>query len=133
MESNEPRLPSEKPEEPVSPREAEPQPPEELDELQTRVQGYSEQTWTRIQRVCDGVLGLACGALLTYFSKFESIGMLSTIAAVLIALLLPNLIEKRVKRKVFKGRTALMVGLAVWLVGFTLIMALQGAPLFQPK
>ena len=133
MESNEPRLPAQKPEEPVSPRGAEPQPAEELDELQTRVSRYPEKTWTLIQRACGAVLGMLCGLLLTYFSNFESIGMFSTIAAVLIALLLPNFVEKRVKRKIQKGRAAMLIGLAAWLIGFTLIMVLRGVPIIQPK
>ncbi len=109
------------------------QPPEDLDELQTRVANYPEKTWTLIQRIAGGALGILCGLLLTYFSNFESIGMFSTIAAVLIALLLPNVIEKRVRRKVQKGRAAMLIGLAAWLVGYTLIMVLSGVPLLQPK
>ena len=54
-------------------------------------------------------------------------------AAVLIALLLPNVIEKRVRRKIQKGRAAMLIGLAAWLVGYTLIMVLSGVPLLQPK
>lgn len=133
MESNEPRLPAQKPEEPVSTRESDPQPAEELDELQQRIHDYPEKTWALIQRACGAALGLLCGVLLTYFSNFESIGMISTIAAVLIALLLPNVIEKRVKRKITKGRTAMLIGLAAWLVGYTAVMLLQGVPILQPK
>ena len=51
----------------------------------------------------------------------------------LIALLLPNVIEKRVKRKITKGRTAMLIGLAAWLVGYTAVMLLQGVPILQPK
>lgn len=131
MESNEPRLPSQEPEEPVSPHEAEPQPFEELDDLQKRVRSYPEKTWTLILRIGGAALGLLCGLLLTYFSNFESIGMISTIAAVLIALLLPNFIERRVKRRIQKGRTAMLIGLAVWLVGYTLVMVLRGVPMIQ--
>ena len=108
-------------------------PPEDLDDLQKRVANYPEKTWTLIQRIGGGVLGLLCGLLLTYFSNFESIGMFSTIAAVLIALLLPNIIEKRVHRKIQKGRAAMLIGLAAWLAGYTLIMVLSGVPLLQPK
>lgn len=109
------------------------QPPEDLDELQTRVARYPEKTWKLIQRVVGAAMGILCGLLLTYFSNFESIGMFGTIAAVLIALLLPNIIEKRVKRSVQKGRGAMLIALAVWLVGFTLFMVLQGSPVLQPK
>ncbi|MCE5188134.1 MAG: hypothetical protein LLF75_02965 [Eubacteriales bacterium] len=133
MESNKPSLPGQDPTEPVSPRETEPQPAEDLDELQTRIRGYSDRKWALILRIGGALLGAICGLMLTYFSNFESIGMFSTIGAVLIALLLPNVIEKRVKRSVQKGRTAMLIALAAWLVLFTLIMVLMGVPIIQPK
>ena len=132
METNKPSDQLEPTQPTVDPNAA-PQPPEDMDELQTRVYNYPEKTWTLIQRIFGGALGLLCGLLLTYFSNFESIGMFSTIAAVLIALLLPNVIEKRVRRKIQKGRAAMLIGLAAWLVGYTLIMVLSGVPLLQPK
>lgn len=133
MESNEPRLPGQDSTEPVSPRETEPQPAEDLDELQTRVRGYSDQKWALILRICGALIGVICGLMLTYLSNFESIGMYGTIGAVLIALFLPNMIEKRVKRSIQKGRVAMLIALAAWLVLFTLIMLLTGVPLIQPK
>ena len=133
MESNKPSLPGQDPTEPVSQRETEPQPAEDLDELQTRVRSYSDRKWALILRIGGALLGAICGLMLTYFSNFESIGMFSTIGAVLIALLLPNVIEKRVKRSVQKGRTAMLIALAAWLVLFTLIMVLMGVPIIQPK
>ena len=132
METNKP-IESLEPTQPAVDPNAAPQPPEDLDELQTRVNNYPEKTWTLIQRIAGVALGLLCGLLLTYFSNFESIGMFSTIGAVLIALLLPNVIEKRVRRKIQKGRAAMLIGLAAWLLGYTLIMVLSGVPLLQPK
>ena len=132
METNKPNE-SLEPTQPAVDPNAAPQPPEDLDELQTRVNNYPEKTWTLIQRIAGVALGLLCGLLLTYFSNFESIGMFSTIGAVLIALLLPNVIEKRVRRKIQKGRAAMLIGLAAWLLGYTLIMVLSGVPLLQPK
>ena len=75
------------------------------------------------------MLGLLCGYLLTYFGNFESIGMYGTIAAVLIALFVPGMVEKRVKRSVQKGRFALMIGLGIWLLAYLGIMLIQGVPL----
>jgi uncharacterized membrane protein HdeD (DUF308 family) len=132
LETNKPNDQLEPTQPTVDPNAA-PQPPEDMDELQTRVHNYPEKTWTLIQRIAGGALGLLCGLLLTYFSNFESIGMFSTIGAVLIALLLPNVIEKRVRRKIQKGRAAMLIGLAAWLAGYTLIMVLSGVPLLQPK
>lgn len=132
METNK-RSPEEEQPEVLNTENIPQQPPEDLDELQTRVARYPEKTWKLIQRVVGAAMGILCGLLLTYFSNFESIGMFGTIAAVLIALLLPNIIEKRVKRSVQKGRGAMLIALAVWLVGFTLFMVLQGSPVLQPK
>ena len=81
------------------------------------------------QRIGGGFLGLLCGYLLTYFGSYESVGMYGTIAAVLIALFAPNLIEKRVKRSLQKGRVALMLGLAAWMLVYLAIMLLNGTPL----
>ena len=97
-------------------------PTEELDELQTKVRNLPEAKWVLYQRVCGAALGLLCGYLLTYFGY-------GTIAAVLIALLAPNLIEKRVKRSLQKGRVALMLGLAAWMLVYLVIMLLNGTPL----
>ena len=97
-------------------------PTEELDELQTKVRNLPEAKWVLYQRVCGAALGLLCGYLLTYFGY-------GTIAAVLIALLAPNLIEKRVKRSLQKGRVALMLGLAAWMLVYLAIMLLNGTPL----
>ncbi len=105
----------------------------ELDELQTRVHNYPDSKWALIQRVCGAALGATCGLLLTYLGNFPSIGMYGTIGAVLIALFVPNLIEKRIKRSVQKGRVALLIALAVWLGAYALIMILRGVPMIQPK
>jgi hypothetical protein len=104
-------------------------PQEELDDLQTKVRNLSGSKWNLYQRIAGAVLGLLCGYLLTYFSQYESIGLYGTIAAVLVALFVPGMIEKRVKRSVQKGRIALMIGLAAWMLVYLLIMVLSGVPL----
>ena len=104
-------------------------PQEELDELQTKVHNLPEAKWNLYQRIGGAVLGLLCGYLLTYFGSYESVGMFGTIAAVVIALFAPNLIEKRLKRSLQKGRVALMIGLAAWMLAYLLIMLLSGTPM----
>ncbi len=103
--------------------------PEELDDLQTKVRNLPEAKWNLFQRIGGAVMGLLCGYLLTYFGQYESIGMYGTIAAVLVALFVPGMIEKRVKRTVQKGRVALMLALAAWMLAYLLIMLLNGTPL----
>ena len=75
--------------------------------------------------------GFLCGALMTYFSTFESIGMYGTIGALVIAIFLPRLSEKRVKRSVQKGRIAMMISLAVWIAATALIMIAKGVPFVE--
>ena len=120
--------PEDQPEQPENPEVINTE-PEELDDLQKRIRDYSDRKWNAILTVCGGLVGLLCGALLTVFSAMESIGMYGTIAAVLLALIAPNMIEKRVKRSIRKGRVALMIGLGIWLLAYLAVMLLRGTPL----
>jgi len=101
---------------------------EELDDLQKRVRAYPEAKWNLIQRVCGALIGVLCGSLLTYFSAMESIGMYGTIGALLIALFVPRLAEKRLKRSVNKGRTAMLSALALWIAVYAIVMIIKGVP-----
>lgn len=118
-------------ERPAAAQSEAPQAEEELDDLQTRVRGYSEKKWNTIQYVLGAAAGFLCGALMTYFSTFESIGMYGTIGALVIAIFLPRLSEKRVKRSVQKGRIAMMISLAVWIAATALIMIAKGVPFVE--
>lgn len=122
METNQEKAPDTNPNE---------QPPEELDDLQKKIHAYSEKQWTLIQRVSGAALGLLCGFLLTYFGSFESTGMYGTIGALLIALLVPNIAEKRIKRTVQKGRIMLMISLGVWLAAYAAYMLATGVPIIS--
>lgn len=104
------------------------QPPEELDELQQKVRDYPEDKWNLIQRVGGAALGVLSGFLLTYFGSFESTGLIGTIGAVAVALLVPNLVEKRIKRSLRKARVALMIALGVWLIANAAFMMIRGVP-----
>ena len=104
---------------------------EELDDLQTKVRNLPESKWNLLQRIAGGALGLLCGYLLSFFSTYESVGMYGNIAAVLIALFVPGMIEKRVKRSVQKGRIALMIGIGVWLLAYLAFMLINGQPMIE--
>ena len=107
------------------------QPPEELDDMQKKIRALPEKQWVLYQRIGGTVMGLLCGFLLTYFGSFESTGMFGTIGAVIIALFGPNFIEKRVKRTVQKGRVAMIIALAAWMLMFLLIMVINGVPMIS--
>jgi F0F1-type ATP synthase assembly protein I len=112
------------------PQQAEPEPEEELDDLQKRVRAYPEAKWNLLQRIGGALIGIVCGLLLTYFSNMQSIGMYGTIGALLIALFVPRIAEKRLKRSVNKGRIALLSALALWIAAYALIMIARGVPFF---
>lgn len=120
METNKQNLPESNPNE---------QPQEELDDLQKKVRAIPDRKWLWIQRIAGALLGMLSGFLLTYFGNFDSTRMYSTIGAVLVALLVPNLTEKRIKRSVQKGRVAMIIALGAWLVVYAGIMLLSGEPL----
>ena len=137
METNETQTPETKPEtkpetEPeakLQPNNAEHQPPEELDDLQTKVRNLPESKWNLYQTIGGAVTGAVCGYLLTELSSYPSIGMYGTIAAALLALFGPRLVEKRVKRTVQKGRVMLMISLGAYLVVYAAVMLLNGTPI----
>ena len=139
METNETRNPETNPEtkpetEPeakLQPNNAEHQPPEELDDLQTKVRDLPESKWNLYQTIGGAVTGAVCGYLLTELSSYPSIGMYGTIGAALLALFGPRLVEKRVKRTVQKARVWMMIALGVWLLAMLLFMLISGVPILN--
>ena len=137
METNETRSPETnpdtnpetEPEAKLQPHNAEQQPPEELDDLQKKVRDLPESKWNLYQIIGGAVTGAACGYLLTEVSSYPSIGMYGTIAAALLALFGPRMVEKRIKRTMQKTRVWMMIALGVWLLAKMLIMLLSGVPI----
>ena len=117
------------PEAKLQPQKAEQQPPEELDDLQKKVRDLPESKWNLYQIIGGTVTGAACGYLLTEISNYPSIGMYGTIAAALLALFGPRMVEKRIKRTMQKTRVWMMIALGVWLAAKMLIMLLSGVPI----
>lgn len=83
--------------------------------FQKAIARMSEKTWTLVQRIVGGILGIAAGAALFWNggSNNESGFSYSLIVAVVIAMLIPNIIEKQGLRRIPKLRIALVIGLAV--------------------
>lgn len=131
MEPNQTRIPENNPDNEPQQSDLEQQPTEELDDLQKKIHSIPEAKWNLYQRGGGVLLGLICGGLLTYFSSFESIGMYGTIAAALIALFVPNLIERRIKRTVTKLRVSMMITLGLWLLASVLLMVVRGVPMIS--
>lgn len=130
-ETNPETKPETEPEAKLQPNNAEHQPPEELDDLQTKVRNLPESKWNLYQTIGGAVTGAACGYLLTELSSYPSIGMYGTIAAALLALFGPRLVEKRLKRTVQKARVWMMIALGVWLLAKLLFMLISGVPILN--
>ena len=130
-ETNPETKPETEPEAKLQPNNAEHQPPEELDDLQTKVRDLPESKWNLYQTIGGAVTGAVCGYLLTELSSYPSIGMYGTIAAALLALFGPRLVEKRVKRTVQKARVWMMIALGVWLLAKLLFMLISGVPILN--
>lgn len=131
METNETRNPETETKQELIENKADQMPPEELDDLQKKVRDLPEQKWNLYQYIGGAIMGLVCGYLLTVVSSYPSIGMYGTIAAALLALFGPRMIEKRVKRSVQKARIAMMIALGVWLIGNLAYMLLSGVPIIS--
>ena len=139
METNETRnpeinpetKPETEPEAKLQPNNAEHQPPEELDDLQTKVRDLPESKWNMYQTIGGALTGAVCGYLLTELSSYPSIGMYGTIGAALLALFGPRLVEKRVKRTVQKARIWMMIALGIWLLAKLLFMLISGVPILN--
>ena len=130
-ETNPETKPETEPEAKLQPNNAEHQPPEELDDLQTKVRDLPESKWNLYQTIGGAVTGAVCGYLLTELSSYPSIGMYGTIGAALLALFGPRLVEKRVKRTVQKARIWMMIALGVWLLAKLLFMLISGVPILN--
>lgn len=96
--------------------------------LAERIRGMPERRWSAVQIVGGVLLGCVCGALLMVLGAIESVGMYGTFAALVLALVAPQMIEKRVGRSVRRGQTAMLGTLAAWVLGYGAPLLCAGTP-----
>ena len=74
-----------------------------------------EKKWTLVQRIAGAILGVATGVALFWNGGSNDEGgfSYSLIAAIVIAMLIPNILEKQGQRRIPKLRIALVIALAV--------------------
>ena len=79
-----------------------------------------EKKWTLVQRIVGAILGVAAGVALFWNggSDNESGFSYSLIVAIVIAMLIPNILEKQGQRRIPKLRIALVIALGVMIVGY---------------
>ena len=83
-----------------------------------------EKTWTIAQRVVGAILGVATGVALFWNggSDTEQGFSWSLILAIVIAMLIPNILEKQGGRRIPKLRVALVIALGVMIVGYFIVV-----------
>jgi len=93
-----------------------------MNKFQLTIARMSEKTWTLVQRIVGAILGIASGLSLFWNggSDTEQGFSWSLVLAVVFAMLIPNIIEKQGLRRVSKLRVALVIALAVMVVGYFL-------------
>ena len=79
-----------------------------------------EKTWTIAQRVVGAILGVASGVALFWNGGSDTEGgfSYSLIIAIVIAMLIPNILEKQGMRRIPKLRIALVIAMGVMIVGY---------------
>jgi len=97
-----------------------------------------DKKWTLAQRVLGIVLGIAASLALFGESLFkknaeEAMGTYSLVLAVVIAMLIPNIIEKQAGRKIYIARTTMAITLAVTLVIYFVYAGINGGFSFFTK
>lgn len=106
----------------------------DLNGFQKWVARVSDEKWKLYQRILGIVLGLGAGVALFWdgitgqAANTEKQGMFSysLIIAVVIALLVPNIVEKQGRRKIPVARTTMAITLGVVLVAYFIWAAARG-------
>ena len=105
----------------------EPEAPPEPTEFEKRIAALSPSAWKKLQIAGGALLGVLSGLCMTVLSDYKTFSGYGLIVAVVLALLVPNLIEKKVQRSISAGRIALIAALAVTM-GIYLVYGLMNPP-----
>lgn len=92
--------------------------------FQKYIARLSEKSWTLVQRIAGAILGIASGIALFWNggSDTEQGFSWSLIIAIVIAMLIPNILEKQGGRRIPKLRVALVIALGVMIVGYFIVV-----------
>lgn len=92
--------------------------------FQKYIARLDEKTWTLYQRIVGAIMGVAAGLALFWNggSDTEQGFSWSLILAVVIAMLIPNILEKQGGRRINKLRIALVIALGVMIVGYFIVI-----------
>lgn len=87
--------------------------PPEPTEFEKKIAAIPDDKWKLYQIIAGAVLGILSAVSITVLSKMESIGSMGLIIAAVLALFLPNMLEKKGGRKIPALRTALIIALTI--------------------
>ena len=96
----------------------------DMNGFQKTIARMNEKTWTLVQRIVGAILGVASGLALFWNggSDNEQGFSWSLVVAIVIAMLIPNILEKQSGRRIPKLRVALVIALAIMIVGYMVIV-----------
>lgn len=96
----------------------------DMNGFQKYIARLSEKSWTLIQRIVGAILGVASGLALFWNggSDTEQGFSWSLVIAIVIAMLVPNILEKQGGRRINKLRVALVIALGVMIVGYFIVI-----------
>lgn len=99
----------------------------DMNGFQKFIARMDEARWTLAQRIAGVGLGILAGLALFWdsFSGKEEGFSYSLIIAVVIAMLVPNVIEKQGLRRIPKLRVALVITLSVMIVAYLIFMGVR--------
>ena len=92
----------------------------DMNSFQKWVARLDEKKWTLMQRIVGAILGVGAGLALFWNggSDSEQGFSWSLIIAVVIAMLVPNILEKQGQRRIPKLRVALVIALGIMIAGY---------------
>lgn len=99
----------------------------DMNGFQKFIARMDERRWVLTQRIAGVILGLLAGVALFWdsFGGKEEGFSYSLIIAVVIAMLVPNIIEKQGLRRIPKLRMALVITLSVMIVAYLILMGVR--------
>lgn len=104
-----------------------------LNGFQRYIAKLDDAKWALVQRIAGSIMGILAGVALFWKTNTEQQGIFSIplLIALMIALVLPNIIEKQGLRRAPKLRIAMVIALAAVLVVYFAFNVIQGG--FAPK
>lgn len=89
--------------------------PPEPTEFQKKLDALTPEKWKQYQILAGTVLGLFCSLSLGVLNRTKTFGSYGFIIAVVLALFVPNMLEKQAGRKIPALRTALIITIVIFL------------------